>query len=181
MIIIVSSEIKLESSHPAVLRRHVVPQVVLGEVHSESLVCSPSLLIFVSVSVALLVKMIVLSGLIINQLNIASANISKRNCKNYINFWWPHHGCDYVCGGGHESEYGHGRPGGCGRLHVGCCGCKIFHKIFLLACPLLPLPVVVRVFVLMFLFMRMIMSLFGEVTELSDPTRGEKRSDVIVW
>ena len=56
----------------------------------------------------------------------------------------------------------------------------MFHKIFLLSCPLLPLPVVVRVFVLMFLFVRMIMSLFGEVTELSDPTRGEKRSDVIV-
>ena len=87
MIIIVSSEIKLESSHPAVLRRHVAPEVVLGEVHSEPLVCSPSLLIFVSVSVALLVKMIVLSALIIDQLNIASANISKRNCKNYINFW----------------------------------------------------------------------------------------------
>ena len=77
MIIIVSSEIKLESSHPAVLRRHVVPEVVLGEVHSESLVSPPSLLIFMSVSVTLLVEMIVLGGLIINE---------NKSCKNDIYF-----------------------------------------------------------------------------------------------
>ena len=71
MIIIVSSEIKLESSHPAVLRRHVVPEVVLGEVHSKSLVGSPSLLIFMPVSVTLLVKMIVLARLIINEQRVS--------------------------------------------------------------------------------------------------------------
>ena len=44
-----------------------------------------------------------------------------------------------------------------------------------------PLPVVVRVFVSMFLFMRMVMTLFaGVATQLSDPTRAEKRRDVIV-
>ena len=59
---------------------------------------------------------------------------------------------------------------------------KYFPKILSLQfCPPLALPVVVGVFVLMFLFMGMIMSLFARVaTELSDPARGEKRSDLIV-
>ena len=44
------------------------------------------------------------------------------------------------------------------------------------------LPVVVFVFVLMFLLMRMVVSLVaGGPTELSDLTRAEKGSDVIVW
>ena len=43
------------------------------------------------------------------------------------------------------------------------------------------LPVVVFVFVLMFLLMRMVVSLVaGGPTELSDLTRAEKGSDVIV-
>ena len=59
---------------------------------------------------------------------------------------------------------------------------KYFPKILSLQfCPPLALPVVVGVFVLMFLFMRMVMTLFaGVTTQLPDPTRAEKRSDVIV-
>ena len=52
----------LEASHPAVLGRHVVPQVVLGEIHSKSLVSLPSL-VLVAMGVALLVQVVVFSRL----------------------------------------------------------------------------------------------------------------------
>ena len=52
----------LEARHSAVLRRQVVLEVVLGEVHRHPLV-SPAPLVLVSVGVTLLVQVIVLGGL----------------------------------------------------------------------------------------------------------------------